>query len=69
MLAWMGQVDQTGSCPRCGRSMKLVLPKTGVGYGLQCFGCDKFDPLKSKFVTGWLNGELGRSKRTIRQPE
>ena len=66
MLACMGQEQQIGSCPRCGRAMKLVLPKAGAAYGLQWFGCDKFDPLKSELVTGWLNGEL---KRTISRPE
>lgn len=69
MLGCMGQTNQTGSCPRCGRRVELVLLKAGEAYGLQCIGCEKFDPLKSELVTGWLNGELGRRKRTIVQPE
>jgi hypothetical protein len=69
MLGCMGKASQTGSCPRCGRRVDPVLLKAGEAYGLQCIGCEKFDPLKSEFVTGWLNGELGRPKRTIVQPE
>jgi hypothetical protein len=69
MLACMGQPTQIGSCPRCGCAMKLVLPTAGGGYGLQCSGCAKFDPLKSELVTGWLNGELGRPKRTVIEPK
>jgi hypothetical protein len=69
MLSWMGQANQTGSCPRCGRRVRLALLKAGEAYGLQCTGCEKSDPLKSELVTGWLNGELGRPKRTIVRPE
>jgi hypothetical protein len=69
MVGYMGQANQTVSCPRCGRRVELVLLKAGDAYGLQCIGCEKFDPLKSEHVTGWLNGELGRPKRTIVQPE
>src|SRR5205085_503374 len=53
-------------CPRCGRVVKLAqLPAAGGAHDHQCFGCEKFDPLKSELVTGWLNGELGRPKRTF----
>jgi hypothetical protein len=66
----MGQENQIGSCPRCGRAVKLtLLPTANAPCGLQCFGREKFDPLKSELVTGWLNGELGRPKRTIIRPE
>jgi hypothetical protein len=66
MLAWMGQANQTGTCPRCRRAVK---PAASVPCGPQCIGCEKFDPFKSELVTGWLNGELGRPKRTIIQPK
>jgi hypothetical protein len=66
----MGQESQIGSCPRCGRTMELaVLPGASAPFGLQCAGCDKFDPLKSELVSGWLNGELGRPKLTVIEPE
>jgi hypothetical protein len=70
MLTAMGQENQIGTCPRCGRAMKLaLLPGTGASHGLQCTGCEKFDPLKSELVSGWLNGELGRPKRTVIEPK
>ena len=63
----MGQENPTVSCPRCGRVVKLaLLPVASGAYGLQCSGCERFDPLKSELVTGWLNGELGRPKRTLK---
>ena len=70
MLAGMGQANQIANCPGCGRAMKLAFgPVAGACHGLQCGACDKFDPLKSELVTGWLNGELGRPTRTVIQPE
>ena len=61
----MGREYPTVSCPRCGRVVKLAqLPAAGGAHDHQCFGCEKFDPLKSELVTGWLNGELGRPKRS-----
>jgi hypothetical protein len=70
MLVGMGRENQVGNCPRCGRAIKLAVPPAASGaYGLQCCGCEKFDPLKSELVTGWLNGELGRPKRTFIQPK
>jgi hypothetical protein len=66
----MREANRTGSCPRCGRAMMFaLLPEASLPRGLQCIGCDKSDPLKSERVTGWLNGELGRPKRTIIQPK
>jgi hypothetical protein len=66
MLARMGQVDRIGNCPRCGRVMEFVLlPGANASRGPQCLDCEKFDPLKSELVTGWLNGELGRAQLTI----
>jgi hypothetical protein len=67
MLAAVGQENQIDICPRCGRAMKL--PAASGIYDLQGCGCEKFDPLKSELVTGWLNGELGRPKRTFIQPK
>ena len=62
----MGQENPKVTCPHCGRVVKLaLLPAASGAQGLQCFGCEKFDPLKSELVTGWLNGELGRPKRTF----
>ena len=62
----MGREYPTVSCPRCGRVVKLAqLPAAGGAHDHQCFGCEKFDPLKSELLTGWLNGELGRPKRTF----
>jgi hypothetical protein len=46
-----------------------LLPEAGIPGGPQCIGCEKSDPLKSERVTGWLNGELGRPKRTIVRPK
>jgi hypothetical protein len=66
----MGQANRTGSCRHCGRAMKFaLLPEASMPYGLQCIGCEKSDPLKSELVTGWLNGELGRPKRTVIRPK
>jgi hypothetical protein len=28
---------------------------------LQCFDCDRPDPMKTDEATGWLSGELGRT--------
>lgn len=47
----------------------MKLPAASGIYDLQGCGCEKFDPLKSELVTGWLNGELGRPKRTFIQPK
>jgi hypothetical protein len=66
----MGHANRTGSCPHCARAMMFaLLPEASLPRGPQCIGCEKSDPLKSKWVTGWLNGELGRPKRTIIQPK
>jgi hypothetical protein len=46
-----------------------LLPEASMPCGPQCIGCEKSDPLKSELVTGWLNGELGRPKRTITRPK
>jgi hypothetical protein len=48
--------------------MLAPLPEAGMPCGPQCIGREKFDPLKSELVTGWLNGELGRPKRIL-QPK
>jgi hypothetical protein len=70
MLDRMGQEHHIASCPRCGRTVKLaLLPGASAPFGLQCVGCDKSDPLKSKLVTGWLNGELGRPRLTVIEPK
>ena len=70
MLTCMGQANRTGSCPRCGRAMKVaLLPEASMPCGPQYIGCEKSDPLKSELVTGWLNGELGRPKRSIIRPK
>jgi hypothetical protein len=70
MLKAMGQTNQVSVCPRCGRVLEhALMPATDGSHALQCSGCEKFDPLKSELVTGWLNGELGRPKQTITQPK
>jgi hypothetical protein len=70
MLSCMGQTNQTGSCSRCGRAIGLaLLPEPGMRCGPQCIGYEKSDPLKSRLVTGWLNGKLGRPGRTIIRPK
>jgi hypothetical protein len=39
--------------------MVLALPLGGRGpRALQCFDCDRDDPLKADSTTGWLKGEL-----------
>jgi hypothetical protein len=55
----MGQADQSKMCPHCGAPMVLALPAGGRGpRTLQCFDCDRDDPLKSDSTAGWLKGEL-----------
>ena len=49
--------------------MFALLSEASLPRGPQCIGSEKSDPLKSERVTGWLNGELGRPKRTIIQPK
>jgi len=40
----------------------LALPPGGKGQRkLQCFDCDRPDPMKTDEATGWLSGELGRT--------
>jgi hypothetical protein len=39
--------------------MVLALPLGGRGpRTLQCFDCDRDDPLKADSTAGWLKGEL-----------
>jgi hypothetical protein len=48
-------------CSICNRSLVLLLPPGGAGpRTLQCFDCDRQDPLESFRVKRWLEGELGR---------
>ena len=54
----MGQLDQSKTCPRCGRPMVLALPPGGAGLRtLQCIDCERPDPLKSDTLR-WLSSEL-----------
>jgi hypothetical protein len=54
----MGQRDQSGNCPRCGKAMMLALPPGGMGpRTLQCLDCERPDPLKSE-ARRWLLSEL-----------
>jgi hypothetical protein len=44
-------------CPKCGAT--LTLPAVVTGWRtLQCFDCDRPDPMKTDKTTGWLKGEL-----------
>jgi hypothetical protein len=57
-IAIMGQAERP-TCPGCGAFLILALPPGGKGpRKLQCLDCDRPDPLKSEYVTGWLEGEL-----------
>ena len=48
-------------CSMCNRPLVLLLPPGGAGpRALQCFDCDRQDPLESLSVKRWLEGELGR---------
>ena len=54
----MGQTGRL-TCPKCGAPLILALPPEGDGKRtLQCFHCERPDPLKSQTVTGWLKSEL-----------
>jgi hypothetical protein len=54
----MGQFDQVRLCPHCGSPMLFALPPGGEGpRTLQCFECERPDPLKSDALQ-WLKGEL-----------
>jgi len=56
----MGQAKPT--CPNCGADLILALPPGGKGRrALQCFDCDRPDPMKTERARGWLSGELGRT--------
>jgi hypothetical protein len=52
---------QTRICPNCKAPLVLALPPGGKGErSLQCFDCERPDPLKSGKSSGWLQGELRR---------
>ncbi len=55
----MGQAERL-RCPTCGAYLILVgSPSDGRGLRmLQCFECDRPDPIKIDKVMGWLRGEL-----------
>lgn len=55
----MGQAERL-KCPTCGAYLILVAsPSDGRGLRmLQCFECDRPDPIKIDKVMGWLRGEL-----------
>ena len=49
----MEQANQSKMCPHCGAPMVLALPLGGKGpRTLQCFDCDRDDPLKADSTTG-----------------
>jgi hypothetical protein len=63
----MGQAERP-TCPNCGALLILALPPGGKGQRtLQCFDCERPDPLKTNSVIGWLEGELGRTRRLPEQ--
>jgi hypothetical protein len=54
----MGQAERP-TCPGCGAFLILALPPGGNGpRKMRCLDCDRPDPLKSEYVTGWFEGEL-----------
>jgi hypothetical protein len=54
----MGQAERP-TCPHCEAYLTLAFLPGGKGKRtLQCFDCDRPDPLKSDEVIGWLKGEL-----------
>jgi len=64
----MGQAKRP-TCPECGAPLVLALPPDGEGKRtLQCFDCDRPDPLKSERMMGWLKGELG-SRKQVSKPD
>ena len=57
-IAIMGQAERP-TCPGCGAFLILALPPGGNGpRKMRCLDCDRPDPLKSEYVTGWFEGEL-----------
>jgi hypothetical protein len=55
------------SCPICKRPLTFELPADGKGQrSWQCLNCDGLDPLKSKHVIGWLQGELARKDQAAK---
>ena len=58
----MGQA-QRPTCPDCGAYLVLALPPGGKGRRtFRCLDCERPDLLKDPYATGWLAGELGRTK-------
>src|SRR4030081_1979620 len=66
----MEQANQSKMCPHCGAPMVLALPPGGKGpRTLQCFDCDRDDPLKADSTAGWLKGGIRAPDRpTSNQP-
>ena len=52
----------TPVCPKCHRTMKLMLVKGEPRRALRCIDCDLPDPLQNPETQGWLNGELNAGK-------
>jgi hypothetical protein len=59
----MGQAKRP-TCPKCGAYLVLALPPGDKGpRTLQCFDCDRPDPLTTESAIGWLNSELQPPKK------
>jgi hypothetical protein len=54
----MGEGERP-TCPKCGANLTLTLPAVGTGRRtLQCFECDRPDPMKTDKAMGWIKSGL-----------
>jgi Zn ribbon nucleic-acid-binding protein len=59
----MSQIQSSPAvCPKCKRTMKLMLAKGGNQRVLRCVDCGQPDPMCTTETNGWLNGELRERK-------
>ena len=56
----MPQIHSTTPvCPKCLKTMRLMLVKEMGGRKLRCIDCGQPDPIQSADTQGWFKGELG----------
>jgi hypothetical protein len=48
-------------CPKCHKTMTLMLTKDERERVLHCMDFGQLDPMQNAETQGWLSGELGRS--------
>ena len=55
----MERTPKAVRCPQCGSLMRLALAPGDKGSrSLQCWQCERLDPLRANEVSGWLKDEL-----------